>query len=388
MQEFEGKRRLVSDAKERFAALRTAAEEYPDRVPAGQFTWVRRKPFEQSKGNPSFFGWMYGALNMIKALDLAPTSTIVEVGSGPGWLTEILVGLGHRVHAIEPSPGMIAEARLRMEAFEAKTGIAAVESVTYSACTIEELDIAPWAMLADVVLFHEALHHVIDEHVALRRSIELLREGGCIAICGEGRWLPDDAHQAGGLYEEMERYGTLESPFTPEYLRHVLATVGFDQIEFFHAVNGLFPVRDETRTIREIATLSASVANTVIARRPLTGPQIIDPKSRTSAVISVLRVVHTPSVTEMTVHLVNTGETVWPCKTGLRGHVTLALVERSSSLPAIREAANRHPITRNVRPGEILAMECKFDTPGLTPPFDLDLIAEFCFWFSARTEVP
>lgn len=385
MHEFDGKRRLVENARRHFSALRKAAENYPERLPTGHS--LRRKPFDQSKGHTNFFGCMYAALNMINELDLSPHSTIVEVGSGPGWLTEILAGLGHRVHAIEPSDRMIDEARLRLNSFKAKTGIDVNSSVTFSATTIEELDPLPRQMLADVVLYHEALHHVIDEHLALHNSFELLREGGAIAICGEGRWLVDDPNQARILYEEMDQYGTLESPFTPDYLRHVLTRVGFVDVEFFHAVNGLFRIVDERKVIKDVATVPASEANTVIARRPAMGPQITNTTNATSVVISIRRVVYEANITKISVTLLNTGETLWPSNQKLRGHVTVSLFERSSTAPSYREA-NRHPITRDVRPGKSLDMECIFETMNLTAPFDLDLISEHCFWFQARTPVP
>jgi SAM-dependent methyltransferase len=46
---------------------------------------------------------MYAILNTVQAMRLLPSALVMDVGSGPGWVTQILVGLGYRVVALDPS---------------------------------------------------------------------------------------------------------------------------------------------------------------------------------------------------------------------------------------------------------------------------------------------
>ena len=66
----------------------------------------------------------------------------------------------------------------------------------------------------------------------------------------------------------MERFGTLESPFTFEYLEFALRETGFTDIVRYHGVNGFYPVEAENAPLREVADLSARFCNNVTAKRP------------------------------------------------------------------------------------------------------------------------
>ena len=53
-------------------------------------------------------------MNLLRAMGVTPGGRVVEVGSGPGWVTEILLALGYEVDAVEPSEDMIAIAKERI----------------------------------------------------------------------------------------------------------------------------------------------------------------------------------------------------------------------------------------------------------------------------------
>jgi SAM-dependent methyltransferase len=119
----------------------------------------------------------------------------------------------------------------------------------------------------DAVLFHEALHHVVDERLTLSETLRVLKPGGVLGVC-EWAWSPGDADLESKLEEEMREFGTLESPFTREYLDHVLDATGFVDIRRYHAVNGLFPEEDGARTLESVTDAHALSTNTLTARRP------------------------------------------------------------------------------------------------------------------------
>jgi hypothetical protein len=67
---------------------------------------------------------------------------------------------------------------------------------------------------------------------------------------------------------EMDRFGTLESPFTHSYLQHVLEAAGFVDITRHHGVNGFIPVERGNATVLEVSAFPAVHVNNFTARRP------------------------------------------------------------------------------------------------------------------------
>src|SRR6202043_279472 len=107
-------RRYLSDQPERMEAYLRGAREYVSRLADENRAWLHRKPFDVSTGHPAFFDEMYGIMNLLRAMAITPRGRVLEVGSGPGWVTEILLALGYDVDAVEPSADMIAIARERV----------------------------------------------------------------------------------------------------------------------------------------------------------------------------------------------------------------------------------------------------------------------------------
>lgn len=383
---FDGPTRYVPDARAHFARLRTAAEQYPDAVKAEVgLDWMRRKPYDSRATHPQFFACMHAAMNVLQAMQLPSGALVVEVGAGPGWLTQILVGLGYRVLAIEPSAAMIDMARARVDGFAATIG-APSDTATFWATTLEEADLTPYQGQADAVWFHEVMHHVIDEHASLRQVMGLLRPGGCLAVSGDSRWHPGDRGLEDVLDTEMNQYGTLESPFTQEYMRHVLVEAGFVDIVFYHAVNGLFPETEGARTIGEVANPSAAALNTVLAWRAIVPGvgnvlRLTTAPDRTAAAFTLLRAEWDGDTLAVEVRIANSGETYWPMhQPGLMGGLTLALTQDGTGGLA-NEAANRVPLGKPLLPGDEVTIDGRFDAAGLDRTgVWLRLVAEGAFW--------
>ena len=161
---------------------------------------------------------------------------------------------------------MIDAAKDRLSKFKDKHRFAECP-VTYHQSTLEQFDCQSVAPV-DAVLFYKSLHHLADEAVGLTNAFNVLKPGGLVGITGEGNWQPGNAEQEGLLIKEMERFGTLESPFTFEYLEFALRETGFTDIVRYHGVNGFYPVEAENAPLREVADLSARFCNNVTAKRP------------------------------------------------------------------------------------------------------------------------
>lgn len=260
--------RFKGDASHSFRKLKAAADSYPRTLTEDEQLGFWQKPLDGNPGHPNFFNNMFQILNGIRAMGLAPQATIVEVGSGTGWTTEILAGLRYKVVCLEPAELMLEAARRRVADFLALRRMPQLAAnVRYHCSTLEEAEFIP-AQSADAMLFFESFHHIIDEHKALDQAFRILKPGGVLCILGDSNWIPGHERQESFWVEEMARFGTLESPFTHEYLLEVLGQHGFADIRRHHSVNGLVPVEDGQNPVADFAgDLNAAYVNLFTARR-------------------------------------------------------------------------------------------------------------------------
>lgn len=98
---------------------------------------------------------------------------VLDLAAGTGKLTEVLMGLGFRVTAVEPDPEMLAELRRRLPETPARAGSA------------EEIPLPDASV--DAVLVGQAFHW-FDPDLALPEIARVLRPGGALA----GLWNTDD----------------------------------------------------------------------------------------------------------------------------------------------------------------------------------------------------
>jgi len=255
-------RRYLSGRSERSETWLQAAREYASRADRA---WLYRKPFDHDTGHPAFFDDLYGVMNLLRAMAITPGGKVVEVGSGPGWVTEILLALGYHVDAVEPSEEMIAIARERVADARRHFHLGETPRVSFHAETLESCTLPGDAY--DGVFLHAALHHVVDEQRGLAQCFRLLRPGGVLGV-SEGAWIPGDWRLEEKLDEEMSRFGTLESPYTVEYLDFVLRRVGFVDIRRYYAVNGLLPAARGGWRIARAATSRPWDSNNLTSRKP------------------------------------------------------------------------------------------------------------------------
>lgn len=382
-------RRYLSDTPVRQEAWLQAAREYVSRKSEEGRAWLYRKPYDDNPGHPELFHESYSILNLLGAMAIPFRGRVLEVGSGPGWISEILMSLGYEVEGIEPSEEMIAIARERIEAAVRHHRIASPPRVAYHATTIEDCGLPDESF--DAVLFHAALHHVIDEDRTLAQCFRLLRPGGVLGV-SEGAWIPGDRAVEEKLEEEMRQYGTLENPFTTEYLDWLLARHGFVDVKRYHAVNGYFPADMARLPLEALPGERAGTHNNLTARRPSPWPlTTVDRHARTLAEIQVLESRLDPDgLLRLRVRLENRGETAWLHRAPKPGRVTVALRSGELGSPTLREAGYRNALPSTVPAGESIELDLQFRIPedARDAPWELDLVNEQAFWFSERGTRP
>jgi SAM-dependent methyltransferase len=360
-----------------------AAREYVAAMKGFELEWLRRKPFDPRPGNAQFFLQLSSLLNLLQAMDLPGEARVLEVGSGPGWVTEILMLLGHSVDAVEPSSAMAAFARERIASARQHYHVGPHPSVELHVTSMEAVSLPEGVF--DGVIFHDALHHLVDEEVALGRCFTALRPGGVLGV-SEDAWRPGDREQETALEAEMARFGTLEKPFTQAYLDALLTRVGFMAVERYHAVNGYFPVELGGATLEALAHAHASRTNNLTARKPWAHPTTADPDAETRAVIEVLSCRFEPADRRLslTVRLTNTGGSVWLRRPARRGWVAIAVRSARAGGVHAAEARPRHRLPQELAPGATLELTLDFFLPEghENQAWSLDLVNEGLFWFS------
>jgi SAM-dependent methyltransferase len=383
-------RRFLPDSTRVAESYLDAARKYMSKMSGFELEWLYRKPYDPRSGNEQFFLQAYAVMNLIQTMKIPQVGRVLEVGSGPGWVSELLMLLGYEVDGIEPCEELVAVANERIHNAVRHYRIAEPPRVEFHVTTLEGSELAPEAF--DAVLFHDALHHVIDEKAAMERCFRCLKPGGVLGI-SEDAWRPGNRMQESALEKEMNRFGTHESPFTQEYLDDLLTRHGFVDIERYHAVNGFFPSEMGRVSLAEAADSPASRTNNLTARKPsLKGPSTVDFEASTRAKIEIVeKTFHeTDRRIHLRIRLANIGATVWLHRQRKSGWVTLAVRTENLGAPDCREALPRHKLTENILPGEHLMLELDFYLPeGFERDrWYLDLVNEGLFWFSERGTDP
>lgn len=385
-----GPGRFVPDAtlaRERFL---DAAGEYVRRKSESERRWLYAKPFDPTPGNANFFSELYQVLNLIQAMRITPRGRVLEVGSGPGWLTEILALLRFEVVAVEPAAEMIAIAKERLAAAEKHFRPSEPLAVTFLPAAIEDCNLPNEDF--DAIVFHESLHHVLDERRTLEVCFAALREGGVLGV-SEWAWRPGETDLERELTAEMERFGTLESPYQPEYLDRILGEAGFTDIQRYHAINGFFDVALGDRPAQELAQGPAASTNNVTARKPNSvGTTSADAPERTRGTVTVLNQNRTADGTiHLKLEIANTGETTWLPRAPRAGYVSLGLRALDFGPgKAVEEAAPRVSLDQPLMPGERREMDVSFrifpEVKG--PVLEVGLVLEQIAWFATAGVAP
>jgi len=382
-----------------------AAVDYPHRLDEDSQYYLRTKPFvnvanktlrHNGRGLDAetrrFFGDFAGIVN---ALGLRSGQSILDVGCGPGWLSEFLARFGYRVTGIDLSTAMIEIARERLQRVPYSVDPATPLDYRF---IVHDIETAPLTETFDAIICYDSLHHFANEQTVLRHLAAMLCDGGLLFI------LEGDKPNAGSaaeqeLIDEMRQFQTLESPFGGGYLRTILREQGFVVIGDYISVSGFF---DRDTLMDNQLHVAPPAVNYLLCKKVSPAKDSASgfvPDSRAPGVLSAHlsmiegwpRQTNASALIEASLKVENTGDTVWLTGAATRrGAVTLGVKVFDEHDCLIQEFHGDPPLEYALAPRESTTVSLKYrapDTPG-SYRFKIDLVDQQICWFEQHGSQP
>ncbi|MEP6568950.1 MAG: methyltransferase domain-containing protein [Acidobacteriota bacterium] len=382
-----------------------AALEYPGMLDAERAHYLRTKPFYNLANKPDkHLGDGMDAethrhftdfANMASVLALPPGASILDVGCGSGWLSEYFARLGYVVTGIDISDELVAMARARVERVPYD-----VDHKTPLRCRFQTQDIeaAPLPDKFDAVICYDSLHHFEDERKVFRHLAAMLGVGGLLFIL-EGHKPPAGSATEDELQGVMRQYGTLESPFSAEYLRELISSNGFVIVGDYVSVNGLFEremLEDDRLPLAAMATDYHYLTCIKVADGE---PAASVPDSRNPGVLRAEFTVIEPSPPSaaararinLKLTITNAGDTLWLSGQTVRAGIVMPgirIIDERGTI--VNELHGQPMLPRSVVPGQSVTLDIQFPAPNEPGPYrvKIDLVDQHICWFEERGSQP
>ncbi len=362
---------------------------YVENLTEGGRLWLRTKPFHAPPTDELTLCLRTYA-HIIEQLSLGLGAQVLDVGCGPGWMSEFLARCGYWVTGIDISEDMVEIARSRVESIERPIGDGVDEPrAEFHAMPVQDL---PWSDRFDAAVLYDTMHHFDDELATLKVLNRALVPGGRIYI-REGARPAQGSEGEQQLIHEMEQYGTLESPFDPDYLEQVVREAGFTDVRRFVEIDELLDIGDTRGLIARMRDYAGyrlgrkePASNTLIATKPIPGDQAMeDFFAELSADGPWRRVDDSLS---LTVRVRNTGRSFWPAGQTGRGVVTIGpYVPRPDGS---RQELPRTFLPHALAPGDEIELDVAVPSAavGDSPQVAIDCVREGIAWFGDIGSTP
>ena len=382
-----------------------AAVDYLGRLSEERQHHLRTKPFynlankpEKYKGegmDADMHRHFCDFANIARGLALPPGARILDVGCGSGWLSEYFARLGYDVKGIDLSPALIAMSRERVSRVPY-----GVDHETPLRCSfqVHDIELEPLREKFDAVICYDSLHHLEDERAVVKHLAAMLDIGGLLFILEGHKPLPGSKTED-ELLEVMRQFGTLESPFSDDYLRALLDEHGLALIGDYVSINGLFE-----REMLEGDRLPLQTLPTDY--HYLTCMKISDGARASSVANSqapgLLRAEFIPrgalpenimaaDQLQLRITAKNTGDTLWLNGQTVRSGVVMPGVRIIDEQGQIIHELQGYPmLPRAVPPGGTVDFQIQFVAPSASGSYTLkvDLVDQHICWFEERGSQP
>jgi SAM-dependent methyltransferase len=392
-----GRRRLATEQLGRLGDLGQDYDQghltYVEKLEPGGRLWLHTKPFS-APPNQELVQCLRTFAHMIELLQLGLRAQVLDLGCGPGWMSEFLTRCGYWVTGVDISPDMTEIARARVDAIAGPVGEGLEPMAEFHAMHVREM---PWTSRFDAAVLYDTMHHFDNELETLEVVRRTLVPGGQLYI-HEGVKPPPGSEAERNLLAEMERFGTLESPFDPEYLVAIVEHAGFVSVRRLAEVDELVDLpagrggldRFVPKRLRAAVPAVRADYNIVHAFNPI--PDVDAGRGAFSAAIRAEGGWEAagPELT-LALTLTNTGRAFWPAGRWYpypSGSVTLGAYVVGSQHERVRELP-RTTLPRSVSPGETVAVELRLPREELGEErLAVDMVREGVFWFSEEDSEP
>ena len=154
---------------------------------------------------------------LLETLDWDPSMRVMDFGAGTGLIAATVAPHVSRIVAVDTSPSML-------EALAAKENLRGKVE-----CRCQDILEAPLEERFDAVVSAMTLHHVEDTGALAARFAEQLNPGGLLALA--------DLDREDGSFHKPGTQGVFHHGFDRAELQSILASAGFDDIEFVTALD-------------------------------------------------------------------------------------------------------------------------------------------------------
>jgi 2-polyprenyl-3-methyl-5-hydroxy-6-metoxy-1,4-benzoquinol methylase len=359
---------------------------YVERLGADAEHWLRTKPFSAPPGH-ELRECLRTFAHIVEHLELDVRAQVLDVGCGPGWLSEFLARCGYWVTGIDVSEDMVRVARERLAGIDQPIGAGLEPFAEFHALPVSELK---WTGRFDAAILYDAMHHLDDEVETLRAIRRSLVPGGRIFI-HEGVRPERGSEGELRLIAEMEEFGTLESPFDSEYLVAVLHEAGFTDVRRFAAVDELLDVSARDQGLQRVERqLRKPTTNTVLASNAVPAELAPDGSGFAAALEIQGPWTATDGELSLPISVTNAGRRFWPAGDGSHHHGVVTLGPYVSADDGERIELPRHALPRSISPGECVGVEIRLPRASVEGRDEvaIDLVREGLAWFADYGSTP
>ncbi len=383
------------------------AREYAAALSPELSYYLRTKPFCNLHKPIKFSGdgmdpetarHFYDFANMASALALRADAKILDVGCGPGWVTEYFARLGYDMTGMDISEGLIQVARERLEHLPYQ-----IDQDTPLRCRFLNHDIesAPLGEKFDAIICYDALHHFDDEQSVFRNLAAMLDIGGILFIL-EGHKPPAGSATEIELRGFMEKYQTLESPFSESYLRTLIDENGFAIVSDYVSVNGLFEkemlVGTEENWSLPLRSLDTDYHHLTCMKVAAGAPGSSVPDSRNPGILraKILLRGSTPETViqgqtfKVPITFINSGETLWLTGQTVRKGMVMPAVKITDERGRLALENHGPLLPRAVAPGRSITLDLPITAPNKAGKYSvkIDLVDQNVCWFEEQGSEP
>lgn len=351
--------------------------------------WQRSKPFA-AQDRAESLRLLHVFVTAAAHLDVPPGARVLDLGGGPGWVSELLARLGLRPVTLDLSPSLL---RLGQERFASAGLTARLVRADMTALPFPE-------GAFDAAIVVDALHHVPDVGAALREARRVLAPGGRLVLAepGEGHSETEKSRA------EAREYGVREGEIHPFEIERLARAAGFDRMVIvprlplgpvFAADQLRAAMRQPVERWQVERPAGHSGFDTLVLQATLDHPILVlgtGERARDTRSPALLRAEIRPRLERQGrqlrghVELVNTGDTVWlAAPPGGEGRVRLGLQLLATDGRLLVRDFARVALEDDVPPGGTARVRVVADlSDEHAVGLKLDLVAEQRCWFEDR----